>query len=254
MATEGTDKNSIRQLDPERFERDRAEVGPLIEQVRNPPVPRLKIGDRGRLEPQYPNKLIGFDLLMKALGTRNGDFLQGILDQLRDLYLTGTTPSIDRLNFALAMIVGQKPRNETEAMLALQMAAIHMEIIPAMQELSSASKLHPEHPARARRLDSAVRTANSLAKTFALQMETTKRIRSSGEQKITVQHVTVKDGSQAIVGDVMSMQAAPQGADGRPPASSMDRDERHPTTTVDLAPELAPSAETAVQEPETSGR
>jgi hypothetical protein len=38
--------------------------------------------------------------------------------------------------------------------------------------------------------------------TFALQMETLKKYRSSGEQRITVQHVTVNDGGQAVVGNV----------------------------------------------------
>jgi hypothetical protein len=33
-------------------------------------------------------------------------------------------------------------------------------------------------------------------------METLKRYRTGGEQKVTVQHVTVNDGGQAIVGTV----------------------------------------------------
>jgi hypothetical protein len=41
-----------------------------------------------------------------------------------------------------------------------------------------------------------------LARTFAAQIETLKRYRSSGEQKVTVEHVTVNTGGQAIVGNV----------------------------------------------------
>jgi hypothetical protein len=33
-------------------------------------------------------------------------------------------------------------------------------------------------------------------------METLKRYRTGGEQKVTVQHVNVNDGGQAIVGNV----------------------------------------------------
>jgi hypothetical protein len=33
-------------------------------------------------------------------------------------------------------------------------------------------------------------------------MDTLKRYRSKGEQKVTVQHVTVNEGGQAVVGDV----------------------------------------------------
>jgi hypothetical protein len=42
----------------------------------------------------------------------------------------------------------------------------------------------------------AERALNNLARTFLSQMET------AGEQKVTVQHVTVSDNAQAIVGNV----------------------------------------------------
>ena len=54
------------------------------------------------------------------------------------------------------------------------------------------------------------RALNKLARTFAMQVEPLKRYRTGGEQKVTVQHVSVGDGGQAIVGNVT--QAA------RPPA------------------------------------
>jgi glucose dehydrogenase len=49
---------------------------------------------------------------------------------------------------------------------------------------SNVGKLHPE------------------ARTFAAQVEALKRYRTGGEQKVTVQHVTVSDNAQAIVGNV----------------------------------------------------
>ena len=44
--------------------------------------------------------------------------------------------------------------------------------------------------------------ADKLARTFAAQAEALKRYRTGGEQKVTVQHVTVNDGGQAVVGTV----------------------------------------------------
>jgi hypothetical protein len=41
-----------------------------------------------------------------------------------------------------------------------------------------------------------------LARTYAMQMEALKRYRTGGEQKVTVQHVSVSEGGQAIVGNV----------------------------------------------------
>src|ERR1700692_1425820 len=50
--------------------------------------------------------------------------------------------------------------------------------------------------------DSAERALNKLARTFVSQMEALKRYRTGGEQKVTVQHVSVSEGGQAIVGNV----------------------------------------------------
>ena len=50
--------------------------------------------------------------------------------------------------------------------------------------------------------DSAERAFNKLARTYTTQMETLKRYRTGGEQKVTVQHVSVQEGGQAIVGNV----------------------------------------------------
>jgi hypothetical protein len=43
---------------------------------------------------------------------------------------------------------------------------------------------------------------NKFMRTFCAQMETLNKIRNGGKQTIQVQHVNVKDGGQAIVGNV----------------------------------------------------
>ena len=50
--------------------------------------------------------------------------------------------------------------------------------------------------------DSAQNAFDKLARTFAARVEALKRYRSGGEQKMTVQHVHVAEGGQAIVGNV----------------------------------------------------
>jgi hypothetical protein len=50
--------------------------------------------------------------------------------------------------------------------------------------------------------DSAERAFNKLARTFAAQVEALKRYRTGGQQKVTVEHVTVNAGGQTIVGNV----------------------------------------------------
>ena len=79
-------------------------------------------------------------------------------------------------------------------MLAAQMAVIHMATMTSARRLAQVKTL-AEH-------DSAERALNKLARTYGAQMEALKRYRTRGEQKITVQHVSVNDGGQAIVGNV----------------------------------------------------
>ena len=60
--------------------------------------------------------------------------------------------------------------------------------------------------------ESAERALNKLARTFAAQVEALKRYRTGGEQKVTVEHVTINEGGQAIVGNVSNSQARGAGA------------------------------------------
>ncbi len=43
-----------------------------------------------------------------------------------------------------------------------------------------------------------------LTRTFTTQVEALKRYRTGGEQRVTVQHVNVNEGGQAIVGNLSS--------------------------------------------------
>lgn len=105
-------------------------------------------------------------------------------------------------NFALSVVKSIAPKDEIEAMLATQMAAVHMASITFARRLAHVDNIPQQ--------ESASNAFNKLTRTFAMQMEALKRYRTGGEQKVTVQHVTVNDGGQAIVGAV----SAPQGGGG----------------------------------------
>src|SRR6202044_358578 len=60
--------------------------------------------------------------------------------------------------------------------------------------------------------DSAERAFNKLTRTFAAQMSALKEYRSKGEQRMTVQHVRVAEGGQAIVGNVNAPAEGGRGA------------------------------------------
>jgi hypothetical protein len=74
------------------------------------------------------------------------------------------------------------------------MAAVHMATMTLAGRLAQVENIPQQ--------DSAERAFNKLTRTFATQMEALKRYRTGGEQKVTVQHVSVSEGGQAIVGNV----------------------------------------------------
>ncbi len=61
---------------------------------------------------------------------------------------------------------------------------------------------HLAHVDNLAQQDSVQTAFNKLARTFAAQVSALKDYRSKGEQKMTVQHVHVAEGGQAIVGNL----------------------------------------------------
>ncbi len=131
---------------------------------------------------------------MEALGTTSPAFFDGLLHQLVSASGKGQEPNERELNFMLSVVRSIEPQDEIEAMLAAQMAAVHMASMTFARRLAHVETLPQQ--------DSAERAFNRLTRTFATQMEALKRYRTGGQQKMTVEHVTVQAGGQAIVGNV----------------------------------------------------
>jgi hypothetical protein len=98
------------------------------------------------------------------------------------------------LNFMISVIKGVEPKDPLEAMLAAQMAAVHILTMEFARRLNNVGNIPQQ--------DSAERALNKLGRTFAAQVEALKRYHTGGEQKVTVEHVTVNEGGKAIVGTV----------------------------------------------------
>jgi hypothetical protein len=156
-------------------------------------APRLKVSTVGnKIEIDHPDRKTGIALLMEALATTDIDFISGLINQLADA--GDGKADQQRLNFMFSVVKNIKPRDQIEAMLAAQMAAVHVATMRSSRSLAEAQSL--EHR------DSAERTLNKLMRTFAMQMGALKHYRTGGEQTIKVQYVNVSEGGQAIVGDV----------------------------------------------------
>jgi hypothetical protein len=146
------------------------------------------------IRPDHSDLDAGTELLMVALGTSNHDFLNGLVTQLCNAGIKGREVDIDAVNFMLSMVTGMEPKDQIEAMLAAQMAAVHMQTMTFARRLNHVENIEQQN--------SAERAFNKLARTFATQMEALNRYRGKGQQKMTVEHVHVHEGGQAIVGNV----------------------------------------------------
>ena len=120
-----------------------------------------------------------------ALGTTDSDFLYGLLYQLSDAGSKNGEVREVAVNFMLSVVKGVEPKDQVEAMLAAQMAAVHMQAMTFARKLTNAKYLPQQ--------DSAERAFNKLARTFTTQVEALKRYRTGGQQKVTVEHVTVNE-------------------------------------------------------------
>jgi hypothetical protein len=132
--------------------------------------------------------------ILDVFGTTSPDFLTTEVARINNaLNVTGEDGEA-RVNAALAVIDGIRPRNEVEAMLASQMAVTHA---LAMEVLGRAKRVKDIE-----QFDSAANAANKLLRTFAMQAEVLANMRRGGKQSMQIRHVHVHSGGQAVVGNV----------------------------------------------------
>ena len=168
--------------------------GRLARRPRLDSISKCTAANVANISADHPEPRIGHSLLADALGTGDYEFAAGLLTQLTDVSRSGKVATKQELNFMLSLVRGINPKDETEALLAAQMAAIHNATMVAARRLNHVETIPQQ--------DSASTMLNKLARTFAAQVEALKKYRSAGEQTIKVQHVTVNEGGQAIVGNV----------------------------------------------------
>jgi len=94
----------------------------------------------------------------------------------------------------LAFIEGERPRGEMECAIVVQLACLHAASMNVLGRLSAAWG----H----RNVLAAATAASRLSRTFAILVESLRRLRSGGSQVIRIERVDVRDGGQAIIGNV----------------------------------------------------
>ncbi len=89
---------------------------------------------------------------------------------------------------------GIAPKDQVEGMLAAQMIATHHATMNCFKIAANLQTIDA--------MNLAFNSANKLARTYTMQMEALNRYRGKGQQKITVEHVSINSGGQAIIGNI----------------------------------------------------
>jgi len=98
-------------------------------------------------------------------------------------------------NCMLGQLYDLKPRDSVEAMMCAQMVINQDQIAKCFARANRSGLPHQV-------AQDYLRQANRLMATFSKQVEGLHKYRNKGKQTVTVQHVTVNEGGQAVVGDV----------------------------------------------------
>lgn len=183
-----------------RLDKRKAEAAPLpkvtVEKLEKDGV--LKMG----VEHDSADLVTAAALQMSALGLTYLAEDETFLRAATNICMRNGAIDAAELNGVLALVAGMKPDNTIEALLALQMAALHQTAMRLAASLRQADELEA--------LQWRSKTFNNLTRTFATHAETLQRLRTKpGQQKVTVEHRhyylapgAIAEGGQAVLGDV----------------------------------------------------
>lgn len=138
------------------------------------------------------------DPICPISGSRDKEFMNALVNQLiQTLWLANSNKetATQKQYAALIAMIGIAPRDEVEGMLAAQMVGIHNASMECLRRAMIGEQTFEGR-------ESNLSQANKLSRTYATQMEALNRYRGKGQQKMTVEHVHVHAGGQAIVGNV----------------------------------------------------
>lgn len=136
-------------------------------------------------EGDYDQWMMG---MVQAAGTEDIDLLSLLTNQ-------AAASCEGKQNAVLAMMHGIAPRDELEGMLVTQMVCTHNLATEFVRRAMFTGQTTEG-------VDLNMNRIAKLMRTFTSQMEALSRYRGKGQQKVTVEHVHVHEGGQAIVGEV----------------------------------------------------
>ena len=153
---------------------------------------------RVKSSPSGPVKVdmepVDAERLLSIFGAADPGFVNLMLSGVINASCDKRTLEAGEVNDALAAVTSIGAEDGIEGMLATQMVATHLAGIGALRRLRGSETVAQQ--------DSNGNLAVKLLRIFTMQIEALQRYRGKGQQKVTVEHVNVNAGGQAIVGSV----------------------------------------------------
>lgn len=134
--------------------------------------------------------------IMALFGTQDRDAFALLLG-----HLVSATGCVDRkehgqiINQIMPLLHAINPADELESMVGAQMISVHF---AAMK--MTARALKPGQTMEG--INNYINLSTKLTRTFLAQVECLDKRRGKGQQKMTVEHVHVGDGGQAVIGNI----------------------------------------------------
>ena len=160
-------------------------------------TPKDKPADKEAKSLRLPvNKLYPVNLLVKV----DDQIVEGRkLNEIAELlWLPGSLDKEERnarIVRAVELFESLKPADGAETMLAAQMVGTHTAALECLRRAAVDGQTFAGR-------DMALKHGQKLMALYAKQLETLNKHRGKGQQKVTVEHVNVAAGGQAIVGNV----------------------------------------------------
>jgi len=141
--------------------------------------------------------LLGLISLAEASGTIDGSLGWNLLSKVASVLRNASeADATSSLNLAMTALHEMAPRDYLEGQLAAQMVCTHN---AAMRFLATVNQSETSE-----QINRNLEWATKLMRTFTSQVEALNRYRARGQQRVTVEHVTVNAGGKAMVGSFES--------------------------------------------------
>jgi len=211
-------------------------------------VPKARKPSSGVIQVRHPSEQTG-DLRFLG-GSASDDFNTILANQVTNALWLARADEDERqkrMSAAVAGLAGIAPRDELEGMLAAQMIAAHSAALECYRRA-----MIPDQTFAGRH--ESLTQANKLSRTYVTLLEALNRHRGKGQQKVTVEHVHVHAGGQAIVGAVEASASGSGGGGGeqkdggQPHAQALEHAPEPALWSQDPQPEPVPRARDAERE------